>query len=100
MKFFERAPRILIILLPFSLSAFATGYITATPTPPATHNTVPKFSMCDGMPRGPTTSRIQSPLLSLPISIVVFPTSWIKSVIMLLTLSVSAIVIGILSPFS
>ena len=52
-------------LLPAAFSPRTIGSIGAAPTPPQAHITVPNFSMCVGLPRGPTTSATSSPTLRL-----------------------------------
>jgi hypothetical protein len=70
----------------------------AVPTPPPILTAVPKFSMCDGLPRGPTTSCMNSPSLRVLSSLVVLPIPWTMIVIVPFSGSESAMVRGILSP--
>ena len=86
--------------LPAVFSARMMGSMGATPTPPPAHITVPNFSMCVGLPSGPTTSATQSPSFSWHSFIDDRPTSCTTSVIVPLFTSASAIVNGMRSPFS
>ena len=87
-------------LLPAALSAFMMGSIGATPTPPPAQITVPNFSMCVGLPSGPTTSVMQSPALSLHSLTDDRPTRCTTMVMVPLSVSASAMVSGTRSPFS
>lgn len=69
------------------------------PTPPPAHTTVPKFSMCVGLPSGPTTSAIISPSLSEHNLKDDSPTRCTTMVIVPFFVFASAIVRGIRSPF-
>jgi hypothetical protein len=73
---FVRAPMIDSSRFPAPLMAVAMGRRGAVPIPPPIPTTVPKFSMCVGSPRGPTTSRRVSPAFMQESSAVDFPTDW------------------------
>ena len=68
--------------------------------PPPTHTTVPNFSMCVGRPSGPTRFSMASPTASPDSLRVVAPTTWKISVTVPASASASAMVNGILSPYS
>ena len=89
-----------ITLLPAVFNAFAMGYTGAAPMPPPTQTAVPKFSICVGLPSGPTTSIMLSPFSRSPSKEVVFPTSCDMMVIVPSAVSESTMVKGILSPCS
>ena len=94
----ERPARTESTRFPAAFSARIIGSIGATPTPPPAQTTVPKFSMCVGLPSGPTTSVTYSPSLRLHNLIDERPTFCTTSVIVPFVVSASAIVSGILSP--
>ena len=87
-------------LLPAALRALMIGSMGATPTPPPAQITVPNFSMCVGLPSGPTTSVMKSPSLRLQSLVDDNPTSCTTMVMVPFSMSASAIVRGIRSPFS
>ncbi len=85
--------------LPASFSALIIGSIGATPTPPPAQSTVPNFSICVGLPNGPTTSSIKSPSFSAQSLVVESPTACTTNVMVPLLMSASAMVSGTRSPF-
>src|SRR5580692_10874772 len=72
----------------------------AVPTLPLTMTVVPKFSISEGLPSGPTMSRILSPACSMLSSMVVLPMAWTTMVTVPASGLASAIVNGIRSPQS
>src|SRR5512132_348091 len=72
----------------------------AAPTPPPITQAVPNRSTSEGFPRGPTTSRIESPAPRELRSFVVLPMPWTTMVMSPPSALESAIVIGIRSPCS
>ena len=95
----ERPARTESTRLPAALSALMMGSIGATPTPPPAQTTVPNFSMCVGCPSGPTTSATQSPSLRLQSLTDDRPTFCTTSVMVPRSMSASAMVSGMRSPF-
>ena len=85
--------------LPAFFKALMIGNIGATPTPPPAQITVPKFSMCVGFPSGPTTSATTSPAFSRHNFLDDSPTSCTTNVMVPFSMSASAMVSGIRSPF-
>ena len=83
--------------LPAAFSPRTIGNIGAAPTPPQAHITVPNFSMCVGLPSGPTTSATSSPTSLLQSLVDDSPTSCITSVMVPRSTSLSAMVSGIRS---
>ena len=97
---FERPANTDRTRFPAAFSARMMGNIGATPTPPPAQTTVPKFSICVGLPSGPTTSVTYSPSLRLHSLIDERPTFCTTSVIVPFVVSASAMVSGIRSPLS
>ena len=84
-------------LLPALFRGWARGDTVATPIPPPTQTTVPKFSISLFTPSGPTTSSMRCPTPKPAIFFVEAPTAWKMTVMSPVFLSKSATVRGILS---
>ena len=89
-----------ITLFPARFSSRAVGYAIAVPTLPLTTTVVPNFSISEGLPRGPTTSRMESPVSRRFISMVVLPMACTQMVMVPALGSASAMVSGMRSPDS
>ena len=87
-------------MFPACFRAFAMGSSGALPMPPPTQATMPKFSICVGLPNGPATFAISSPSFRSANSAVVLPTRCQISLIVPFSASASAIVRGIRSAYS
>ncbi len=87
-------------LLPARFSSRAVGYAIAVPTLPLTITVVPNCSISEGLPRGPTTSRMESPASSRLSSMVVLPMACTQMVMVPAWGSASAMVRGMRSPES
>src|ERR1039458_9236908 len=72
----------------------------AVPTLPLTTTVVPNFSISEGLPSGPTTSRMESPAFSMLSSMVVLPMACTTMVTVPALGSASAMVSGMRSPQS
>ena len=95
-----RAPIMVITLFPACFKALAIGNTGATPTPPPTQTTVPKFSISEGSPKGPTRSSIRSPELRWDSLYVEVPTRIATRLRVPSLASQSASVSGMRSPTS
>src|ERR1035441_1115941 len=72
----------------------------AVPTLPLTTTVVPNFSISEGLPSGPTISRIESPASNMLSSMVVLPMAWTTMVTVPASGLASAMVSGMRSPAS
>ena len=98
MRSLERPANTESTRLPAAFKAWMMGSIGATPTPPPAQMTVPKFSICVGLPNGPTTSATLSPSLRLHNFVEERPTFCTTSVMVPRLMSASAMVSGMRSP--
>ncbi len=98
-KSLERPAKTDSTRLPAAFSAWMMGSIGATPTPPPAQTTVPNFSMWVGLPSGPTTSVTQSPTFRSQSLMLDKPTFCTTSVMVPFSVSASAMVSGMRSPF-
>ncbi len=89
-----------ITRLPARFSAAAVGYVMAVPTPPPITTTVPNFSISDGLPSGPTTSRMLSPVFRELSRLVVLPADCTTMRMVPASGSECSMVIGMRSPCS
>ncbi|OQB73781.1 MAG: hypothetical protein BWX90_00418 [bacterium ADurb.Bin132] len=85
---------------PMALSSFAIGWMQAIPTPPPTQTAFLNPSRWVGVPRGPIMSAMAPPFSKQCSLFVVVPIAWTTILIRPVFGSVSARVIGILSPSS
>ena len=85
-------------LLPAAFMAWAMGCMGATPMPPPTQTTVPRFSMCVGRPKGPRKTGRESPTSIMASFLVEKPTAWKMMRTSPFMGSASAMVSGMRSP--